>query len=98
MLIALLGLTMCRSSIPDSPAGNFFSFYTSNPLVYVAVRSCAGLFDCVLCIAQVYASEISGSIDRAQCLTWLETLSNAAQCFGPLVAALVSLRSVLLAA
>lgn len=98
MLIALLGLTVCRSSLPGSPTGNFFSFYTSNPVVYVAVRSFAGLFDCVLCIAQVYASEILGSIDRAQCLTWLETLGNAAQCVGPLVAALVSLRSVLLAA
>ena len=98
MLIALLGLTVCRSSLPGSPTGNFFSFYTSNPVVYVAVRSFAGLFDCVLCIAQVYASEISGSIDRAQCLTWLETLGNAAQCVGPLVAALVSLRSVLFAA
>lgn len=46
--------------------GNLICFTSSNPYVYIGVRSISGLFDCVISITQAYIFLLVFSI-----VTWL---------------------------
>ncbi|KNB45636.1 MFS transporter [Blastocystis sp. subtype 4] len=85
LIISLGGLSICR---------HFFCFTASNHYVYILLRCLSGLFDCVISITQAYVADISSSKERATCLARLEAVMNAGQCIGPLIAGLISTKSV----
>ncbi|KAK8804657.1 hypothetical protein WA171_006625 [Blastocystis sp. BT1] len=84
LIISLGGLSICH----------FFCFTASNHYVYILLRCLSGLFDCVISITQAYVADISSSKERATCLARLEAVMNAGQCIGPLIAGLISTKSV----
>ena len=87
--------------------GNLFCFTTTNPYIYIALRTVSGLFDCVICITQAYSfslffissyvADISSIKNRAACFARLESVMNAGQCIGPLIAGIISNWSVRIA-
>ena len=91
----------------DYKIGNLFCFTTTNPYTYIILRTISGLFDCVISITQAYFSsfffhssyvaDISNIKNRAACLARLESVVNAGQCIGPLIAGIISNWSVRIA-
>lgn len=94
LIISLGGLSICRFCSLESHLGHFFCFTAKNHYVYILLRCLSGLFDCVISITQAYVADISSSKERATCLARLEAVMNAGQCIGPLIAGLISTKSV----
>lgn len=95
LIISLGGLSICCFFLSlASLLGHFFCFTASNQYVYIVVRCLSGLFDCVISITQAYVADISSEKERSSCLARLEAVMNAGQCIGPLIAGIISIKSV----